>query len=785
MHLSRRALLVTTSVLVSAPVLAQSGQLPYRDRNAPVAVRVKDLLGRMTLEEKAAQLCCLWAGKSRIMDPATGEFNADKAKMAIPGGIGQIARPSDMFGTNMGVSQPLRDPANAVTFINAVQRYCVEQTRLGIPALFHEETAHGLMVKGATSFPIPTGLGSSFDPDLVEQVFTLVARQARMRGITVGLSPIVDLIRDPRWGRSEEFFGEDPFHVSIMGLAAVRGLQGPTRPIGPDRIFATLKHYVHGAPQGGINVAPADMSERTLRAVYLPSFAKSVRDGNAAIIMPSYNELAGVPAHANKQLLQETGRGLLGFQGIYMSDYNAIDRLASDHHIAADKKEAAVLAMMAGVDIDLPDSACYTNLPDLVRTGRVPVESLDAAVARVLALKFEAGLFEKPYADEKRAARVLADPAGATLARKAAQKALVLLKNDGILPLDPGKPAKIALIGPNSAVPRLGGYSRTREGDVGVLDGLKAAVGKDIAIEQADGVWIAQPSKILRPETAPMHPVPPAENQARIAQAVEVAKRSDIILLVVGDNEQITREAVISALPGDRRTLGLFGDQDALVDALLETGKPIVALLINGRPLAVTKLAEKANALVEGWYLGEQGGHAVADMLFGRINPGGKLSVSFPRSAGDLPVWYNRHPSADLYPYVEGKPQPLFPFGHGLSYTSFDISAPRLSADQIAPDGKVRVEVDVANIGDRDGDEVVQLYIRDEQSSVPRPVKELKGFRRATVKKGEQTTIRFELGSGELGFWDMDMKWSVEPGTFRISAGNSSVALKHAMLTVA
>jgi beta-glucosidase len=595
-----------------------------------------------------------------------------------------------------------------------------------------------------------------------------------MRGITVGLSPVIDLIRDPRWGRNEEFFGEDPYHVSIMGLAAVRGLQGPARPIGADRIFATLKHYVHGTPQGGINVAPADMSERTLRAVYLPSFAKGINDGHAAIIMPSYNEVAGVPAHANKPLLEETGRGLLGFQGVYMSDYNAIDRLVSDHHVAGDKKEAAVLAMKAGVDIDLPDSACYVNLPDLVRAGRVPVESVDAAVARVLALKFEAGLFENPYVDEKRAARVLADPAGAGLARKAAQKALVLLKNDGILPLDPAKPTKIALIGPNSVVPRLGGYSRAPERDVGIFDGLKAA-----------GAWLAQQSKILRPETAPMRPVPPAENQARIAQAVEVAKRSDIILLVVGDNEQITRESVISALPGDRRALGLFGDQDALVDALLETGKPIVALLINGRPLAVTKLAEKANALVEGWYLGEQGGHAVADMLFGRTNPGGKLSVSFPGSAGDLPVWYDRHPSADLYPYVEGKALPLFPFGHGLSYTSFELSAPRLSADRIAPDGKVQVEVDVANTGSRDGDEVVQIYIRDEQSSVPRPVKELKGFRRVTLKKGEQTTMRFELGPDELGFWDMDMKWSVEPGTFRISAGNSSAALKHTTLTIA
>lgn len=785
MKLSRRSLLASTAFLAAAPALGKSQSLPYRDRNAPVAVRIRDLLGRMTLEEKVAQLCCLWAGKSRIMDPATGAFVAEKALKAIPNGIGQIARPSDMFGTNVSVSRPFRDPEDAVAFINAVQRYSVEQTRLGIPVLFHEETAHGLMVKGATSFPIPTGLGSSFDPELVEQVFTLVSRQARMQGITIGLSPVVDLIRDPRWGRAEEFFGEDPFLAATMGLAAVRGLQGRIRPIAPDRVFATLKHFVHGTPQGGLNVAPADMSDRTLRATYLPPFAKAIRDGHAAIVMPAYNEVQGIPAHGSRPLLQDIGRNLLGFQGLYLSDYNAIERLVSEHHVAADRKEAAVLAMKAGVDVDLPDSSCYTSLADLVRAGRVPLESVDAAVARVLALKFEAGLFENPYVDGKRAARVLADPAGTALARQAARKSLVLLKNDGILPLAPSKPTKIALIGPNSVTPRLGGYSRTPEGSVGVLEGLRAGAGPAITIEQADGVWIAQPSKILRPETAPLRPVPPADNKARIAEAVEVAKRSDVIVLVVGDNEQITREAVVAALPGDRSTLGLFGDQDALVDALLETGKPIVALLINGRPLAVTTLAEKANALVEGWYPGDQGGHAVADMLFGRANPGGKLSVSLPRSAGELPVAYDRHPSAELYPYIEDKARPLFPFGHGLSYTTFELSAPRLSSDRIAPGGKVQVEVDVGNTGNRDGDEVVQIYIRDEQSSVPRPVKELKAFRRVTLKKGERTTVRFELGPDELGFWDIDMKWSVEPGTFRISAGNSSTALKHATLTVA
>lgn len=785
MRLSRRALLVAGTAMIGYPALGRANRLLYRDEAAPLAMRVKDLLGRMTLEEKAAQLCCLWSGKSRIMVPSTGVFDEAKAKMAIPDGIGQIARPSDMFGTNKSVSEPFRDPADAIAFINDVQRFCVEHTRLGIPALFHEETAHGLMVKGATSFPIPTGLGSSFDPDLVEQVFTLVARQARMRGITVGLSPVVDLIRDPRWGRSEEFFGEDPYHVSVMGLAAVRGLQGRSRPIGPDRVFATLKHFVHGTPQGGINVAPADMSERTLRAVYLPSFAKAVAVGHAAIVMPSYNEVAGVPAHADRTLLQGVGRGLLNFQGVYMSDYGAIDRLVTDHRIATDKEEAAVLAMKAGVDIDLPEGANYVHLPALVRAGKIPLESIDAAVARVLALKIEAGLFETPYVDAKRATQVLADPAGRVLARRAAQRSIVLLKNDGILPLATEKPMKLALIGPNSVTPRLGGYSRAPQADVGIWDGLKAALGQAVTLEQADGVWLTQKSSVQRPEIIPLRPVSSADNAVRIAEAVEVAKRSDVIILAVGDNEQITREAVAAALPGDRRSIGLFGDQDALIEALLAIGKPIIAILVNGRPLAVTRLAEQASALLEGWYLGEQGGHAIADVLFGRVNPGGKLSVSIPRDVGELPAFYDRHPSADLYPYVEGRRQPLFPFGHGLSYTSFELSSPRLSADRIAQDGRVRIEVDVANVGDREGDEVVQLYIRDERSSVPRPILELKGFRRVSLAKGQRTTISFELGPDELGFWDIDMRWSVETGSFRISTGASSAALKDAMLTVA
>jgi beta-glucosidase len=782
MKMTRRTLLATTGLALALPALCAA--LPtYRRASAPVAERVRDLLGRMTLDEKVAQLCSMWMTKVSIVDRDTFAFSPEKAAKAIPHGIGQIARPSDLAGSGRFQTKSFREPEDAVAFVNAVQRYAVEKTRLGIPVLFHEETAHGLAVKGATSFPIPPALGSTWDPALVEQCFVVAGRQARRRGVTVGLSPVLDLVRDPRWGRSEEFFGEDPYHVGVMGAAAVRGLQGPVRPIGPDSVFATLKHFVHGMPQNGLNIGPSDMSERMLRETYLPPF-KAAIGAKAAIVMPSYNEVGGVPSHANDQLLQQTGRGLLGFQGAYFSDYGGVGEIADLHGMADDADGAAILAMRAGVDADLPEGSTYQKLAKLVQAGRVAQASVDAAVGRILALKFEAGLFENPYVDPQRAADVLNEPQAVALARTAAQKAVVLLKNDGVLPLDASSGMRIALIGPNSVKPMLGGYSGWPKAAVGVLEGLRQA-GGNVTIEQSDGVWITPPvAEGVRPEVPVIRKVPAADNQARIVAAVEVAKRADLVVLVVGDNEQVTREAVAAIVPGDRNSLNLYGDQDALVEAMLACGKPVVTILLNGRPLAVNRLAEKSNALVEGWYLGEQGGNAIADVLFGKVNPGGKLAVTFPRSVGEVPAFYNRHPSADRVPYVEGKRTPLYPFGYGLSYTTFDVSAPRLSKDRIGRNDAFAVEVDVANTGKRDGDEVVQIYVRDTVSSVPRPVLELKAFRRVSVPAGGRTTVRFDLGPDALAFWDRALKWVVEPGTFVISAGNSTDRLKSTKLVV-
>ena len=454
--LPRRARLTTGLVALTTPAFARVAGAIYRDPTAPLPDRVRDLLARMTIDEKVAQMRVIWLGKFGIFGP-DGHLLPDKAAKPFANGIGQIARPADTMGTSHFAMTRFRDPEDAATIANEMQRFLVENTRLGIPALFHEETAHGLQASGATIFPIPPALASTWDPVLVEEVFTVTAREARSRGATIGLSPVLDLMRDPRFGRMEEFFSEDPYLTGQIGVAAVRGLQGRARPLGKDRIFATLKHFIHGSPEAGLNIAPANMTERDLRENYMVPFAQVVKDADPAAIMPSYNEVGGVPAHANVDLLQKTGRGLIGFKGAYMSDYGGIENLVTHHHMAANPADAAVLALNAGVDVEMPEGATYVNLPALVKQGRVSESQIDAAVARILALKFEAGLFENPYVDPTRVLRRTNTTADVALARKVAQRALILLKNDGVLPLDPAAKLKLAIIGPNGAEPVLGG----------------------------------------------------------------------------------------------------------------------------------------------------------------------------------------------------------------------------------------------------------------------------------------------------------------------------------------
>jgi len=753
----------------------------YKDAAAPVDVRVEDLLGRMTLDEKVAQITTIWLQKNALFDE-DGVFDPARADTLYPAGIGHFARPQDLRGASSPAESPFRDERQTVTLINAIQRHALEDTRLGIPVLFHEEGLHGYAARGATNFPQAIALASSWDPDLVTEVYTIAAREIRARGVPMVLSPVVDVTRDPRWGRIEETYGEDPYLAGEIGVAAVLGFQGPDLPLADGRVFATLKHMTgHGQPENGTNVGPANLSERVLREDFFPPFEQAVARTNVMNVMASYNEIDGVPSHANGWLLNDVLRGEWGYEGNVVSDYWGIRDLSTLHHVEPDLMGAAVRALRAGVDFDLPDGDAFSTLPDAIEAGLITEAEIDVAVRRMLRMKFLAGLFENPYADADYAEAITDNDEARAIAEEAARRSVVLLTNDGVLPLDADAIGTLAVIGPNADQPRLGGYSDIPTHVITVLDGIQNAVGDRVNVVHAEGVRITDQGDWWEDEIILADP---EENRVRIAEAVAVAQDADMIVLVIGGTEATSREGWASNHLGDRTSLDLVGEQGELADAMFALGKPVVVVLINGRPLSVVDVAEQANALVEGWYLGQEGGTAMADILFGDANPGGKLPVTFARSVGQLPMFYNRKPSARRG-YLFDTTDPLFAFGHGLSYTTFEISAPQLSNATIATDGSVDVSVEVTNTGDRAGDEVVQLYIRDLVSSVTRPVLELKGFERVSLEPGASTTVTFTVGTQALRFWNADMERIVEPGDFDIMVGSSSVNLASVTLTVA
>jgi beta-glucosidase len=612
-------------------------------------------------------------------------------------------------------------------------------------------------------------------------VFSVAAREIRARGVQLVLAPVVDVGRDPRWGRIEETYGEDPYLVGQLGIAAVRGFQGDALPLGPDKVFATLKHMTgHGQPEGGTNVGPASLAERTLREVFFPPFAATIRSAGALALMPSYNEIDGIPSHANHWLLHDVLRSEMGFQGAVVSDYDAIEQLQRLHHVEPDLMHAAARAMHAGVDFDLPDGEAYAKLPEALAAGLVSQDQIDAAVRRMLRMKFQAGLFEHPYADVRHAEAVTGNAEARALAAEAARKTTVLLKNDGTLPLRARELKTLAVIGPNAATVQLGGYSNVPAHEVSVLEGIRAKVGDRVRIETAEGVrltasgdWYSDEVKLADRE----------QNLALIKQAVSVAQQADEIVLVFGTSGALSREGWASDHLGDRASLGLVAQQDELAAALFALGKPVVVLLINGPPLSIPEVVGRANAVIEAWYPGQEGGTALADILFGDASPGGKLPVTIARSVGQLPIFYNQKPTAHRGYLFDAK-DPLFPFGFGLSYTTFEIGAPRLSATQIKADQPVTVQADVTNTGKVSGDEVVQLYVHRLAGSVTRPVKELKGFRRVTLAPGEHTTVEFRVEPGAFSFWDEHMRRVVEPGGIEILVGSSSVDLKRASLEI-
>lgn len=758
---------------------AQSQELlPYRNPALPVEQRLADLLGRMTLEEKVAQLGGAWQNhriehdENKFFVGKNREFLPDRAALLLKDGLGGMSRPSEG-----------RSPREMAEFTNTMQRWIIEHTRLGIPVLFHDECLHGHVAPQGTSYPQAIALASTWDPALVENVFSATALEVRARGARQCLAPVVDLARDPRWGRTEETYGEDPYLTSRIGVAAVRGLQGVGPSIDDSHVMATLKHFaVHSQPESGTNVGPANYSERTVREYFMKPFDAAIHESGAASVMPSYNEVDGIPNHSNKQFLDNILRQEWGFRGLVVSDYFAVHDLNILHHIVANDEQAAKIALESGVDMELPAVATYQSLIEQVHDGKVSEWYVDRAVSRVLRAKFLTGLFDQPYVDPVRAEKVTNTPEHQRLALQAAHEALILLKNqNNLLPLDRSKYKRIAVIGPNAADVHLGGYSGEPGRGTSVLQGIKDKVGGSAEVLYAEGCKITETLPDWDADKVVLGD--PILNAGRIQEAIAAARKADVIVLVLGENEQTSREEWAVDHLGDRDSLDLLGSQDDLAKAMVATGKPVVVLLLHGRPNSINYIAENVPAILDGWYLGQEGGLAAADVLFGDYNPSGRLPITVPRGVGQLPDYYYQKPSARRG-YLGSSTQPLFPFGWGLSYTTFKYSVPRLAPATIGTAGETKVSVDVSNIGRVRGDEVVQLYIRDEVSSVTRPVKELRGFRRITLDPGETKTVDFDLGFDQLSFLNRDMRRVVEAGTFKIMVGGNSTDLTLATLTV-
>jgi beta-glucosidase len=761
-----------------------AGKPPYLNPGLPLAARVRDLLGRMTLEEKIAQMLCVWQKKTETLLDAEGDFDPVKARRSFKQGhgLGQVGRPSDA-----GKGKNAREMAELT---NAVQKFFIENSRLHIPVIFHEECLHGQAGVGSTSFPQPIGLGATFDPELVEALYRMTAEETRLRGAHQALTPVVDVARDARWGRVEETFGEDPFLVTQLGLAAVRGFQGDGTFRDKKHVLATLKHFAaHGQPESGSNCAPAEVGLRLLREVFLRPFQAAVQQGQAASVMASYNEIDGVPSHASIWLLRDVLRREWGFTGFVASDYYAIWELSDrpdthGHHVAGDKKEAAALAVRAGVNIELPEPDCYQHLAELVREGILKESELDELVAPMLYYKFKLGLFEDPFVQPETAERVVGCEANRQLALQAARETITLLKNENsLVPLNPSRIKTLAVIGPNADRELLGGYSGRPKHFVSILDGIRSRVGARVKVPYSEGCKITVGGSwnqdFVSLSTA-------EEDRGLIREAVEVASTADVIVLALGGNEQTSREGWSKTHLGDRASLELVGRQEGLVNAILALGKPVIVLLFNGAPIALGHLADKVPVIYECWYLGQETGCAVADVLFGDHNPSGKLPISIPRSAGHIPAFYNYKPSARRG-YLFDDVSPLYPFGFGLSYTTFKLENVRLAQRKISRAGSSAALAELTNTGKRPGTEVVQMYIRDRVSSVTRPVKEMQGFKRVTLKPGETRTVTLDITPDALAFYDSAMNYVVEPGEFEIMLGTSSkdTDLQKVILTVA
>lgn len=757
-------------VTIFFALVSCSDKETYKDPTAPIEKRVDDLLGRMTVNEKVGQLLCPlgWFFYEKTEDgqvEVSDEFVKRMTEMPL-GGAWAVLRADPWTQKTLETGL---NPKLAAETMNKLQRYAVEETRLGIPMLFAEEAVHGHMAIGTTVFPTGLGMASTFDEDIIRQMGEAVAQEVRTQGGNVGYGPVLDIARDPRWGRVEETMGEDPYLTGAIGTAFVEGMQGDDFTDGK-HVYTTLKHFAaYGIPEGGLNAEHANVGKRTLFSEYLPQFKRAVKAG-AASVMTSYNAIDGIPCTCNSYLLTDVLRGEWGFDGVVYSDLVSIEGIANNHNVAQDYSEAGTMALKAGVDIDLQGNAFGPYIEQNLKDGKLSMKDLDRAVANVLRMKFKMGLFENPYVDPAEAEAIVRSEAHRQLARNVAQKGIVLLKNDGILPLS--KDIKsIAVIGPNADMPynQLGDYTAPQDrNDIKtVLDGVKQAV-PQANVRYVKGCAIRD------------------TNTTNIEEAKRAAASSDVTILVVGGSSardfktsyQETGAALAENTLSDMETgegmdradLKLMGDQEKLMEAVLKTGTKVVVVYIEGRPLDMNLAADQADALLTAWYPGEQGGTAIADILFGDVNPAGRLPISIPRSVGQIPCYYSKRPSHD---YTDQSQFPLYAFGYGLSYTTFEYSDLRLKPGD---DKSVyqTISCKVKNTGSRDGEEVVQLYINDVKSSVETPQKLLKAFKRVNIKSGETAEVSFDLGFDDLSLFNIDMKQVVEPGIFNVMVGAAS-----------
>ncbi len=754
----------------------------YQNKALTTAERVDDLLNQMTLDEKIGQLGGIWV--TDLLDEASS-FSADKAHTNLGNGIGHITR--------IGGAAML-PPVASAQLANTIQRYLVEETRLGIPAIVHEESCAGYLAKGATTFPQAIGMAATWDPELIQEMTNFIRQQMRVVGAHHTLAPVLDIARDPRWGRIEETFGEDPYLVTQIGLAYINGIQGENLAEG---IAATGKHFIgYGWSEGGLNWAPAHIPERELREIFLTPFIAAIREGKIATIMNAYQELDGVPLGSSREMMVELLREELGFKGVVVSDYFTLDMFVKYHRIVETKSEAAKYGLEAGIDIELPAHDVYGEpLREALAQGAIDEALIDISVKRVLQMKFDFGLFENPYVDEDQVITVYEDPHGVNLAREIAEKSIVLLKNDGILPLSSNL-KNIAVIGPSADSIRLlqGDYHYPSHyadiiKDDNIASEAPAPVFGDTHIDMTDhfppstsvfaGIreFVGEQANVAYAKGCEVT----GEDMSGFAEAVDIAEQAEVAIVVVGGRSGLSTDCTTGETI-DRATLGLPGVQQQLVEAIQATGTPTIVVLINGRPLSLNWIHDNIPAVVEAWLPAQEGGNAVANVLFGKTNPGGKLPVSIARDVGQVPVYYNHKPSGGRThwqeDYIDMPVSPLYPFGHGLSYTSFEYSNIALSRDEVQADDTITISCAVTNTGDVAGDEVVQLYLHDVIASVTRPVKELKGFKRIQLEPNETKTVSFTLAVAQLGFYNRQMNFVVEPGEIEVMLGSSSADIR-------